>query len=60
MNKYQSYKPSGIDWIGVIPEHWEKNKIKYLFKHKKGVNVQKLTNEYICENPGIYTVYSCV
>jgi type I restriction enzyme S subunit len=23
MNKYQSYKPSGVEWIGEIPEHWE-------------------------------------
>jgi type I restriction enzyme S subunit len=23
MNKYQSYKPSGVEWIGEIPEHWD-------------------------------------
>jgi type I restriction enzyme S subunit len=23
MNRYQSYKPSGVEWIGDIPEHWE-------------------------------------
>jgi type I restriction enzyme, S subunit len=23
MNKCQSYKPSGVEWIGEIPEHWE-------------------------------------
>ncbi len=23
MNKYQSYKPSGVEWIGDIPEHWD-------------------------------------
>ena len=23
MEKYQSYKPSGVEWIGEIPEHWE-------------------------------------
>jgi type I restriction enzyme S subunit len=22
MNKYQSYKPSGVEWIGNIPEEW--------------------------------------
>ena len=21
--RYASYKPSGIDWIGDIPSHWE-------------------------------------
>lgn len=23
MQKYPKYKPSGIDWLGEIPEHWE-------------------------------------
>lgn len=30
MKKYTTYKPSGIEWIGNIPEHWEISKIKYL------------------------------
>ena len=25
-------KPSGIDWIGEIPEHWEKKRGKFLFR----------------------------
>jgi len=32
MKKYDSYKDSGIEWIGVIPEHWAESKIKYLSK----------------------------
>jgi type I restriction enzyme, S subunit len=36
MRKYPKYKPSGIDWIGNIPEHWEVKKIKYLFKDHSG------------------------
>ncbi len=27
--RYDSYKPSGIDWIGEIPEHWQRTRIKY-------------------------------
>jgi type I restriction enzyme S subunit len=30
MKTYDKYKPSGIDWIGDIPEHWKLKKIKYL------------------------------
>lgn len=30
MKKYDSYKNSGIEWIGEIPSHWEVKKIKYL------------------------------
>jgi type I restriction enzyme S subunit len=29
MKKYDSYKDSGIDWIGEIPMGWSNNKIKY-------------------------------
>jgi len=30
MKKYPAYKPSGIDWLGDIPEGWVVKKIKYL------------------------------
>jgi len=30
MNKYQSYKPSGVEWIGEIPTHWETNRLKWV------------------------------
>jgi len=29
MKKYTTYKPSGIEWIGEIPEHWDVSKYKY-------------------------------
>jgi len=29
---YPKYKPSGIDWLGDIPEWWELLKVKHLFK----------------------------
>jgi type I restriction enzyme S subunit len=31
MKKYDSYKDSGIEWIGEIPEHWESWKISHAF-----------------------------
>lgn len=27
--RYDSYKPSGIDWIGDIPSHWEIQRLKF-------------------------------
>lgn len=30
MNKYQSYKDSGVEWIGEIPSHWKRIKFKYV------------------------------
>lgn len=32
MNKYQSYKPSGVEWIGEIPSEWKMKKIKQFSK----------------------------
>ncbi len=29
MSKYSTYKDSGIEWIGEIPEHWDRTKMKY-------------------------------
>lgn len=29
MVSYPTYKSSGIDWIGDIPEHWKSSKLKY-------------------------------
>jgi len=28
ITKYGRYKPSGIDWIGEVPEHWEIKRLK--------------------------------
>jgi type I restriction enzyme S subunit len=30
MKTYDSYKDSGIDWIGGIPEHWEVSRLKFV------------------------------
>jgi len=30
MNRYSSYKDSGVEWLGDIPEHWEVKKLKFL------------------------------
>lgn len=34
-------KDSGINWIGEIPEHWEINKFKNLFKTRTGITFTK-------------------
>ena len=46
-------KPSGVEWIGEIPEHWGVKKLKYLCKMNSGMN---LTSEEISE-VGDYPVY---
>jgi restriction endonuclease, S subunit len=46
-------KPSGVEWIGEVPEHWGIKKLKYLCKMNSGMN---LTSEEISE-VGDYPVY---
>ncbi len=38
MERYSSYKDSGISWIGEIPEHWEVKRIASLFTGKVQAN----------------------
>ena len=37
MQRYESYKPSGIQWVGDIPAHWEIKKNKFLLNERKAV-----------------------
>ncbi|SNS89721.1 type I restriction enzyme, S subunit [Azospirillum sp. RU38E] len=32
---YESYKDSGVEWIGKIPTHWELRRSKYVFTQRK-------------------------
>lgn len=43
INKNAKMKPSGIEWLGEIPEHWELNRFKYLF----GLNTTKCLSNLI-------------
>ena len=44
MKKYSSYKPSGVEWIGDIPENWNSLKLKHEYKIQKG-RIPKTINE---------------
>jgi type I restriction enzyme S subunit len=51
-------KPSGIPWLGDIPQHWEVKKLRFLFRYSKGSRAAELTNEYIGHNAGAFPVFS--
>lgn len=46
MKKYDSYKDSGIDWIGEIPKHWEVSSVKFLSKIQNGSTPSSSVEEY--------------
>ena len=54
MKKYDSYKESGVEWIGEIPSHWDITRIKYKFQIGRG---RVISNEDLVED-AIYPVYS--
>jgi type I restriction enzyme S subunit len=31
--KYERYKDSGVEWLGVVPEHWESMRAKHIFRN---------------------------
>lgn len=41
MKKYEQYKNSGFEWIGKIPNHWNVNKFKNLYKYGMGNTILK-------------------
>jgi len=53
-SKYPSYKDSGVEWLGDVPNEWNTSKIKHLFNLGRGrvISVEELEDE------GIYPVYS--
>lgn len=44
MKRYERYKPSKVEWIGEIPEHWKTIKIKYSTYVKGRVGWNGLTS----------------
>src|SRR5690554_4523362 len=46
MKKYDTYKDSGIEWIGEIPSHWEKYRLGVIGKFtSSGIDKKVIDNE---------------
>jgi type I restriction enzyme S subunit len=58
LNPNVKLKPSGIEWLGDIPEHWKVKKLSWLFRYCKGPNAATLTKEYVASNTGDFPVFS--
>ena len=41
LRPYPAYKDSGLPWLGKVPEHWEVNRGKCLFLHRKQINTDR-------------------
>ena len=54
LNKYEAYKPSNVEWLGEIPEHWEVKRLKFLLRenlkygaNESGINYEPSLPRYI-------------
>ncbi|WHP47889.1 restriction endonuclease subunit S [Mannheimia bovis] len=55
MKRYEKYKPSGVEWLGEVPEEWDIKRTKFNFEFSKGLTITKenLIDEGIpCVNYG--------
>lgn len=53
MIRYDKYKPSGVEWLGEIPEHWEVKRVKDFGEYQSGYFID--ANEF--DNNNDYPVF---
>ena len=34
LKPYPTMKDSGVEWLGMVPEHWEVRRLKYLLRER--------------------------
>lgn len=54
LEKYTTYKNSGVEWLGKIPEHWDVKRIKHLFSIGRG----RVISQQELDEDGVFPVYS--
>ena len=53
MRRYESYKDSGVEWLGGVPNHWEVKKMKFLFQDTSIKNKPDETLLSVTQNRGV-------
>ena len=51
---YPAYKPSGVEWLGDIPEHWEVRRVKSLSLVKRGASPRPIADPKYFDDDGEY------
>lgn len=46
MKNYETYKDSGVQWVGMIPSHWTAKKMKYACQITDGTHFSPPTTEF--------------
>ena len=45
---YPKYKPSGVEWLGDVPEHWEIKKFNYVIGFQEGPGIMAKIGRASC------------
>ena len=51
---YPAYKPSGIEWLGDVPAHWEVRRVKSLSLVKRGASPRPIADSRYFDDAGDY------
>jgi type I restriction enzyme, S subunit len=49
--RYPKYKPSGVEWLGEVPEHWDIVQMKRIARLKSGNSITGNSIEEAGEYP---------
>ena len=52
--RYQSYRDSGVEWLGVIPSHWDVRRIKSFALVKRGASPRPIADPRYFDDQGEY------
>ena len=55
LKPYRTCKPSGVEWLGAVPEHWEMGRGKWLFR-KMDRPIQDADEVVTCFRDGVVTL----
>ncbi|MCL4687192.1 MAG: restriction endonuclease subunit S [Burkholderiales bacterium] len=44
---YPAMKDSGVPWLGMVPEHWNVRRGKWLFRHRKEINSDRASTNVL-------------
>ena len=54
LTPYPAMKDSGVEWLGMVPEHWEIRRVKSLSVVKRGASPRPIGDVRYFENDGEY------
>ena len=54
LDPHPKLKPSGVDWLGMVPEHWAVKSIKWVSAVLRGASPRPIDNEIYFDEEGEY------